>query len=261
MNLSAINNITSNTTKTTGVSPFMELELEKIYPNPNQPRKTFNDIDELALSIETNGLIQPIAVVFDGLKYMIISGERRYKACLLLELKTIKALIVKANSKKIEELSPIENIQRNDLTDFEIAKFVGKLWNSGQYKLKKDLAKAIGKKDTYVSKVFSVLKIDDHIKKDIEANTNDIPLSVLEEISRIDKSIQGLAYTQYINGHIKRDGIKTYAKEYKAKIQPLPNKSFKLHEQFKTTGAILNKCFNDFEFDDDKNYTVIIKEV
>lgn len=191
MSLSKIDGITKGKVKTTGVSAFLELELHKVYPNPNQPRKNFTDIDELAASIKTNGLIQPIAVVKTDKKYMIISGERRYRACTALELKTIKAHIIVADEKKILELALVENIQRDDLTDFEKAKFINQLWASGNYAKKQDLAAAIGKPQSYISKVFKAVKICDEIVKDIEDNKKDIGLEILQELSRIkDEKMQ-----------------------------------------------------------------------
>ncbi len=261
MNSLNINDFTDGVFDDIDTNVLMDLEITLVYPNINQPRKVFVDIDELASSIKLHGLMQPIVVVFDGMKYMIISGERRYRACMLLELKTIKALIVKAESKDIEELALIENIQRNDLTDFETARFIGLLWNSKQYPLKKDLALAIGKKDTYISKALSVLKLDDHIIQDIETNKNNIPFSVMEEISRVgDSELQNIAYTKYTNGDIKRDDIKKL-KPKATKLKTFPRESFKLLEEFTTTGTILNKCFSDFEFEMNKDYTVTVKEL
>ena len=197
MNLDAINQATKNNTRLDGVSSFSELELAKVYPNPDQPRKSFSDIEELASSIEVNGLIQPIAVVKVDKKYMIISGERRYRACCHLELQTINAHIIQADEKQVLELSLVENIQRDDLTDFEKARFINQLWSSGNYEKKQDLAKAIGKPSSYLSKVFKAVKICDAIIEDIELNKRDIGLEILQELSNIkDEEIQLEVYQQ-----------------------------------------------------------------
>jgi len=212
MNLAAINTITKGNTKTSGITPFMELDIDKVYANPNQPRKNFEDIEDLAASIKENGLIQPIAVVNDGAgMFMIVSGERRFRATKSINGRTIKSHILQADNSKVQELSLVENIQRSDLTDLEIAKYISILWNSGQYAKKADLAKAIGKSASYISKAFSCLKLDSEIIKDIEANDNDLPLSVLEEISRLkDKDIQKEVYEKYVAGEIIRDDIKDF---------------------------------------------------
>jgi ParB/RepB/Spo0J family partition protein len=194
---------------------FMELDITKVYPNPNQPRKEFDDdhIQELSNSIVKNGLMQPIAVtkVTDTGKYMIISGECRYKAHLLADLPTIKAHIIDADDKQIDELSLIENIQRKDLTPCEIALFIRKLWESGIYEKKKDLADKIGKKDTYVSKALSASYLEPNIIQDIKKHKLDIGLSVLDEISRVgDYDFQNMVYDKYKSGEIKRDDIKKF---------------------------------------------------
>ncbi len=204
MNLQAINSATQGKTRTSGVSPFLELEISKVYPNPNQPRKHFEAIDELANSIKENGLIQPIAVVKTDKGYMIISGERRYRACQSIGLKTIKAHTIQADEKKVQELALVENIQRDDLTDFEKAKFINQLWASGYYAKKQDLAKAIGKSPTYISKVFKAIKISDEIIADIEEHKKDIGLEVLQELSNVkDKDVQ----LQLYQDGAKRDDI------------------------------------------------------
>lgn len=218
MSLSNIDGITKGKVKTTGVSAFLELELHKVYPNPNQPRKAFNDIEELASSITTNGLIQPIAVVKTDKGYMIISGERRYKASVYAKAKTIKAHIIKATDKEILELALVENIQRDDLTDFEKAKSINQLWASGNYAKKQDLAAAIGKNSSYISKVFKAVKICDEIIQDIEENKKDIGLEVLQELSNIkDKDVQ----LQMYQDGTKRDDIRDYNQSQKSsKISP-----------------------------------------
>lgn len=210
MNFSDIGDVTKGKIKTTGVSPFLELEIEKVFPNPEQPRKQFDDIEELAENIKEHGLLQPITVVKKDDKYMIVSGERRYKAHLYNKAKTIIALILTSSDEQVEELTLIENIQRSDLTDFEVAKYILKLWQSGRYAKKSDLATRIGKSDTFVSKAFSSLKLNSEILEDIEQNKKDIPLSVMDEIRRVkDPTLQKEVYGKYNNGDITRNEIRT----------------------------------------------------
>lgn len=217
MNLTSINKATKGKVKTTGISPFSELQIEKVYPNPNQPRKEFKEIEELAASIKEHGLLQPISVVRKDDGYMIVAGERRYRAHLYNEAATIKACIVDMDEHQVKVVALIENIQRDDLNDFEKAKYIGELWASGKYEKKQDLAEAIGKSSSYLSKCFSCLKLDDSIINDLEQNKNDVPLSVLEEIARVkDVDTQNEVYEKYLNGEIIRDDIKDY-KSFKDK--------------------------------------------
>ncbi|WP_152017928.1 ParB/RepB/Spo0J family partition protein [Aliarcobacter butzleri] len=209
--LSEITKATAGKTKTSGISPFSELEISKVYPNPDQPRKSFIDIEELADTIKERGLLQPITVVKKDDGYMIISGERRYKAHLFNEAKTIKAYILDATDEEVQELTLIENIQRNDLTDFEIANYIVGLWKTGRYAKKSDLAKKVGKSESYVSKAFSSLNLDDEILEDITVNKKDISISVMDEISRVkDKKVQKEVYQKYNAGEITRDNIKDF---------------------------------------------------
>ena len=106
-----------------------KIDISKVYPNPNQPRKNFDkeSLNELAESIRIHGLIQPIIVnkMDDG--YLIIAGERRYRACKIVGLKEIDAIVKNYSPRQIEEISIIENLQREDLNPIEIAKSIQKL--------------------------------------------------------------------------------------------------------------------------------------
>ncbi|MBD3831674.1 MAG: ParB/RepB/Spo0J family partition protein, partial [Arcobacter sp.] len=265
-NFSKIAIATAGKTKTTGISPFSELEISKVYPNLDQPRKQFDDIEELAATIKEHGLLQPITVVKKDDRYMIISGERRYKAHLHNEAKTIKAYILDKTDEQIEELALIENIQRNDLTDYETAKGVVKLWESGRYAKKSDLAEKLGKKDSYISKAFSTLKLDTSIIEDIEQNNSDISLSVIDEIARVkDPVVQKEVYEKYSSGEITRDEIKDF-KEPKKKdeneiyfryVKPLDNAAiekkqkgilFDLPYELKGAYIVRDKQVELFEF-------------
>lgn len=289
MNFSDIGDVTKGKIKTTGVSPFLELEIEKVFPNPEQPRKQFDDIEELAENIKEHGLLQPITVVKKDDKYMIVSGERRYKAHLYNKAKTIIALILTSSDEQVEELTLIENIQRSDLTDFEVAKYILKLWQSGRYAKKSDLATRIGKSDTFVSKAFSSLKLNSEILEDIEQNKKDIPLSIMDEIRRVeDPALQKEVYEKYNNGDITRNEIRTLKEPKKQKkyddgvFEILGEKNFageNIKEKYKVTyigtpsfnfGLEFKEIEASFyfsnsekaeEFKLDKKYKITIEEV
>jgi ParB family chromosome partitioning protein len=244
MNLSAINKATENKTRTTGISPFSELRLEQVYPNPAQPRKSFENIEELANSIVENGLIQPISVVKKEDGYMIIGGERRYRASLHAKLTTIKAHILQVDDKKVLELSLVENIQRDDLTDFEKAQFIAELWASGNYAKKQDLAEAISKSSSYISKALGTLKLDDEIMADIKESKQNIGLSVLEEIARVpDKTTQKEVYEKIKSKEITRDDIKEFKSE---KVSPRDRRA-KKELAFDENGADFEKIKEDLK--------------
>ncbi|WP_276883541.1 ParB/RepB/Spo0J family partition protein [Campylobacter cuniculorum] len=100
-----------------------EILIEKIKPNPFQPRKYFDEksLNELSKSIEEYGLIQPIVVLKKDDFFILVSGERRLRASQILGLKTIAALISNAKEEKLREFALIENIQREDLNPIELA--------------------------------------------------------------------------------------------------------------------------------------------
>lgn len=106
-----------------------KIDINKIYTNPNQPRKNFDkeSLNELAESIKLHGLIQPIIVneMPDG--YMIIAGERRYRASKICGLKEIDAIVKQYSTKQIAEIAIIENLQREDLNPVEVAKGIKQL--------------------------------------------------------------------------------------------------------------------------------------
>lgn len=278
MNLSALSKATTTTApRTGGISVFSELELTLIMANPNQPRKHFDakTLQELADSIRTNGLIQPIAVVKKHGGYMIVSGERRFQASKILGLRTIKAHILTADEHTIQELALIENIQREDLSDFEKAKFIGQLWASGHYAQKQDLAAAIGKSSSYLSKAFGCLKLDVQIIADIEENKHDIGLSVLEEIGRIkDTKTQREVYDKYVSGEITRDDFSSFKTEAKISHGKIKQKreisfgaegcNFDVLKDDLSIGIIFHPIDNIFTLDGLKSYKmyrITIEEV
>jgi len=102
---------------------ILEIPLKDISPNPYQPRKTFNQasLQDLSNSIKKDGLLQPIIVRKKSDGYMIIAGERRYRASNIAKLKTIRAIIIDADDNKVKELALLENIQRDELNSIELA--------------------------------------------------------------------------------------------------------------------------------------------
>ena len=109
---------------TAGSSSINEIALSKIYANPDQPRHTFDEeaLQELSQSISDHGVISPITLRKDADgKYMIIAGERRYRAAKMAGLTTIPAYVRTAKDEQVMEWALIENIQREDLDAIEIA--------------------------------------------------------------------------------------------------------------------------------------------
>ena len=158
--------ITMDDLKTGGSSSISEIELSKIQPNPDQPRSVFEEetLEELAVSIRSLGVIQPITLKETGTdKYMIISGERRYRASLMAGLERIPAYIKTAADENVVEMALIENIQREDLNSIEIALAYQKLIDS--YGLTQEkLSERVGKKRATIANYLRLLKLPAEIQ-------------------------------------------------------------------------------------------------
>lgn len=144
-----------------------ELDITKIEPNKDQPRKNFNEdaLEELADSIKEKGLLQPITVAPLGDHYMIVMGERRWRAARKAGLKKVPAVIRKDLSEQdIAEISLIENIQREDLNPIEEALAYKKLLED--YHLKQDdVAERVSKSRTAVTNSMRLLKLTDTVQQ------------------------------------------------------------------------------------------------
>jgi ParB family transcriptional regulator, chromosome partitioning protein len=190
-----------------GLSPEMpriiEIELTKLRRNPDQPRKVFNEetIKELAASIEQHGLIQPISVVPDSESqdgFMIVAGERRYRAHEHLGRPTITAIITKGNS---DEIALIENIQREDLSPIDQAEGLAGMMERHGYK-QEDLAKVVGKSRPTVTELLSLNSLPEEIKQ--ECRTFDVPKTFLVQIVRVGKPEEQLRFwDDYKKGEVK----------------------------------------------------------
>ncbi len=112
------------TAETSAMQPDSVLEISKIKPNPNQPRRQFNEqeLNELADSIKQNGVLQPLLVRKTGNYYEIVAGERRYQASKLAGLKEVPVIIREISDEDVFKLALIENLQRSDLTPIEEAR-------------------------------------------------------------------------------------------------------------------------------------------
>ena len=145
---------------------IVDIDVELIKPNPDQPRTHFNEeeIQGLAESISSVGLIQPIIVRKLGSEYFVVAGERRLRATKLAGLKDIKAIVIEASEEQNLTLALIENIQRSDLDPIEEAKAYRMLIN--RFKLKQqDLAQKVGKDRATIANVLRLLNLPEDIQK------------------------------------------------------------------------------------------------
>ena len=146
-----------------------EIDINEVIPNPDQPRKNFDPeaIKELSKTIKKYGLIQPIIAILDRNKYVIVAGERRYRAAQLAGLKTVPVIVKNLIRKQIDEIALIENIQRQNLNAIEEANAYKKFIDD--YSLtQEELAKNIGKSRVYVTNSMRLLGLPEEVKKMVE---------------------------------------------------------------------------------------------
>lgn len=141
------------------------ISLALIDRNPEQPRKEFNidALNDLANSIKVHGVIQPIIVTPRSDRYMIIAGERRYRAAKLAELTEIPAIVRKYTTQQVKEISLIENLQREDLNPIEAAVAIKQLMED--YNFTQDgVSERIGKSRSAVANMLRLLNLTKEVK-------------------------------------------------------------------------------------------------
>ncbi len=149
-----------------------EIDVGLIFANPNQPRKVFDEtaLQELSASIKKHGVIMPIIVNKSGDRYMIIAGERRFRASKLAGLDKVPVIVKTYNERQIKEISLIENLQREDLNPIEAATAMRSLMED--YGLtQEDLADRIGKSRPAIANTLRLLSLSPEVIKMV-ANGN-----------------------------------------------------------------------------------------
>ncbi|MBP7278838.1 MAG: ParB/RepB/Spo0J family partition protein [Sedimentibacter sp.] len=148
-----------------------EIDIDLISPNPNQPRKLFEQdkLDELTESIKKYGVIQPIILRKDGELYTIIAGERRWRACKNANIKTIPSIVRDIENKNASEIALIENIQREDLNPIDEAnayQFIMDRYGITQ----EQVSNIVGKSRVYVTNIMRLINLDEYVKDKIIKN-------------------------------------------------------------------------------------------
>lgn len=162
--------ITMDDTETQGSSSISEIALSQIEPNPEQPRRAFDEesMEELTASIKSIGVIQPITLrKLNDDSYQIIAGERRYRASQMAGLKSIPAYIKIVEEEDVMEMALIENIQREDLNSIEIALAYQNLIDSLSL-TQEQLSERVGKKRTTVTNYLRLLKLPAEVQMGVK---------------------------------------------------------------------------------------------
>ena len=170
--------------------------------NPDQPRQTFDEtkLKELAMSIASSGLLEPLIVTPRGKRYMLIAGERRWRACKLANVTEVPARIMQADEKLVAELSLLENLQREDLNVIEIATQYQRLLDLGN--TKEDIARKMGHSHTWlIDERLSLLNLDatlqDYTVKGILSPAQALLLS------RLPRDRQGVLFDKLAAGKVE----------------------------------------------------------
>lgn len=198
-----------------GSSAINDIELSQISPNPDQPRRTFDEeaLEELATSIRELGIIQPLSLRKTGPDaYQIIAGERRYRAAQLAGLTRVPAYIRTVNDSELTEMALIENIQREDLNAIEIALTFKKLID--QYNLTQErLSERIGKKRATIANFLRLLKLPAEVQLGLRDRR--IDMGHARALLSIDKpTLQLKLYNETIKQGLSVRKVEELAKAY-----------------------------------------------
>jgi len=179
-----------------------------VRPNSQQPRRYFDEsgLTELAASIKARGLLQPIVVKREGNGYLLMAGERRWRAAQLAGLETVPALV---RDDDPLEIAMIENLQREDLTPLEEAEGLGRLVEQFGY-THEVLAGLLGKSRPYVSNTLALLRLPDDIKAQYHA-APEVSREVLISIARAESPERQA--TLWRLAHLRKPSVRTFRAE------------------------------------------------
>lgn len=156
-----VEEITSNRAESIG----RLIDIDRIEPNPHQPRKNFGDLSEMVASIKEKGVLEPILVrALEGGRFEIIAGERRYQASKLAGLRHVPCIEVDVDNRGMLEISLIENLQRKDLTPFEEASAIQRLCDQFRY-THEEIARKLGKSRTVITEALSLNRMPEAVQE------------------------------------------------------------------------------------------------
>jgi ParB family chromosome partitioning protein len=192
--------------------------IDRVDPNPDQPRQVMGDLSELIASIAEKGIIEPLIVRQRNGRYQIVAGERRYQAAVRVGLRELPVVIRDADDTEVIEVALVENIQRKDLGPFEEAEALSSLANRCGY-THEDLAKRLGKSRTSITESLALADMPDEVRNlcrlaDISSK------SLLLQIVRQQTPQKMIALIEQLT----RDGAVTRDQARKATGKPKPGR-------------------------------------
>lgn len=239
------------------------IPIEKIVPNPYQPRLEFNQdsLMDLAQSIRENGLIQPITLKENNGKYEIIAGERRYRACMMIGLTEVAANIMDVSEASMAELALVENIQRENLSAIEEAKaYLQIIKVSGC--TQSELALKVGKSQSSIANKIRLLNLSENVQNAVSSKiiTERHARSLIgtsedkqeEILEKIVKRGLNVSQTEKLVKQEKKDKVvkKGFARDIKIAVNTI--------RQAYSMIARFNIKANLKEYEDEDGYTMTI---
>jgi len=238
-----------------------EIDINKIVPNPYQPRKNFNEkaLKELAGSIETQGLMQPIIVIYDDGEYILIAGERRLRAHKILHKTKIKALIVDFELSKMREYAIVENLQREDLNVVDLAISLYELMEEHSY-THEEIAKLLSKSRSYITNILRVLKLSEYVKEKLVENK--ITLGHAKNLVNLDEELQKKIVDTIIGQKLSVREVELLVKKYKTNLTEKKIEKENIEEINKVElGNIINNIKNKYNLNISKSNNSILINV
>lgn len=221
-----------------------DIDLDLIVENPYQPRKTFDEtaLKELSESIKRHGLIQPIIVIKKDGGYMLIAGERRFRATKLLGESKIKAIVADIESQSLRELALIENIQREDLNPIELANSYKELID--EYKITQDaLANIIHKSRVQITNTMRLLSLSAATQEYIKEGK--LTQGHAKVIVGLEPSDEKMAVDTIIGQRLSVRETENLVKNLKNKL--LPKVALKLDKRYLEKLSNLKEIFSKFD--------------
>src|SRR4029078_5439910 len=188
------------------------IAIDRIEPNPEQPRVEIGDLSELSASIKEKGVLEPLLVKPNGNgRYMIIAGERRWRASGLAGLQEVPCIELDIDEQEIAEIALIENLQRKDLTIWEEADGLAALADKFGYK-QEEIAKKISKSRTPVTELMTIAGIPAKIREKRRAAKISSKSTLLEIARQFDEDAMLKLTDQLVNGSRDRETVKKAAR-------------------------------------------------
>ncbi|MCS7311933.1 MAG: ParB/RepB/Spo0J family partition protein [Acidobacteria bacterium] len=198
------------------------ISIDRLDPNPWQPRQDFGDLEELAESIRTKGLLAPILVRPRGDRYQVVAGERRLRACRMAGLAEVPCIEVDVADSEMLEIALIENLQRKDLDPFEEAEAYRRLMDEFGY-THAEMGRVLGKARSTITETLSLLAIPEEIRALCRQHGITSRRQLLTIARQPDPMAMRLCVQEIVRGH--RGSVETAAGGRKDRPSESPTES------------------------------------